>query len=243
MYRNNTNLMRRIMTMWLDEYVRDEGDIGRIGYAHGDLWVNKYEVKPKRNDGSDRYSFCIGFIAPRSGADSNSVYKIFINDISNIIISVSSKELIVDWNTPLYNISSEDIKSLAGAVSDPDAYIDDYNNRYPKFANDSLVLNKYTFKPISREIQLYFTDVDIPFPADDDLFVGFDVVVDDIEYNYLFRVTDKIVYRSNGDWCTDYIAKFCGHRVPSEIQLRQAKLGWVLRKDLITTAIKESGYL
>lgn len=67
--------------------------------------------------------------------------------------------------------------------------------------------------------------------------------MDDIEYNYLFRVTDKIVYRSNSGWCTDYIAKFCGHRVPSEIQLRQTKLGWVLRKDLITTAIKESRYL
>ena len=129
-------------------------------------------------------------------------------------------------------------------LNNPEGAIKDYYDRHPKFSySDKMVYFSYKIEP-HKSIEILFMDVDKPIPKNGSLFVGFDVVENDIEKNYLFEiVSKKRTLLGNPNSMCFYEAKFCGYYTPSEHSLQNAKLGWVVDEQLIGNAIKESGYL
>ena len=106
-----------------------------------------------------------------------------------------------------------------------------------------MVYFSYKIEP-HKSIEISFMDVDRPIPKTGSLFVGFDVVENDIEKNYLFEIVyKKRALLGNPNSVCSYKTKFCGYYTPSEHSLQNAKLGWVVDEQLIENAIKESGYL
>lgn len=238
------NKITRILNLWLNELLETGEYISERGSLSCGIWTTTYTIKNNQRSNSEDYSLRIGLSYPKKGSDLPILYTIFVKDNDNVLLTISEENISVNNSVILYDLSGGSVKELITMLNNPEGAIKDYYDRHPKFSySDKIVYFSYKIEP-HKSIEILFMDVDKPIPKNGSLFVGFGIVENDIEKNYLF----EIVYKKrnllgNPNSMCSYKAKFCGYYTPSEHSLQNAKLGWVVDEQLIENAIKESGYL
>lgn len=234
----------RILKLWLNELLETGEYISECGGLSCGIWTTTYTIKNKQKSNSEDYSLRIGLSYSKEESDLPTPYTISVRDNDNVLLTISEGNISVNNSALLYNLSAGSVKELINMLNNPEDAIKDYYSRHPKFSySDKMVYFSYKIEP-HKSIEILFMDMDKPIPNNGSLFVGFDVVENDTEKNYLF----EIIYKKrnllgNPNSMCSYRAKFCGHYTPSEHSLQNAKLGWVVDEQLIKNAIKESGYL
>ena len=143
--------------------------------------------------------------------------------------------------------SVDDMKKLYYMLEDPDKTIDEYYKKYPKYEYDMLMdVVCYTIKRKGdRHTTIEFKATNKIIPKEG-LYVGFECAKEDgSPRHYVFKVIEKTrnISKKNKDYQTAlYKAEFHGYFTPSEEDIENAIIRWIVNEDIIKQADKEACY-